>query len=65
MIKIDYQICDLCGTCISVCPVDCMILDEIRLYINEKTCTECELCIRVCPFGALSKTSQKESRNED
>jgi len=64
MIKINPLLCDLCGTCLSVCPADCMSLDENRLYIDNDACTHCELCIGVCPFGALSSGNEKEQANE-
>ena len=28
MILVDVNLCDLCGTCIAVCPVDCIELTE-------------------------------------
>jgi ferredoxin len=54
MIIINPLLCDLCGACPAVCPVDCISLDESRLTIDQEICTDCQLCIKVCPFGALS-----------
>ena len=60
MIKIDPLLCDLCGTCPSVCPVDCMSMDENNLTIDHEVCTACLLCIKVCPFGALSLEKRED-----
>lgn len=54
MIKIDKNKCDQCGTCISVCPGDALVLLH-ELEINPEKCRTCGQCVRVCPFGALSK----------
>ncbi|MCK9244493.1 MAG: 4Fe-4S binding protein [Candidatus Marinimicrobia bacterium] len=53
MIKIDQECCDLCGTCVSVCPVDCMELKEAMLVIDNSRCNSCQICVRMCPFKAL------------
>ncbi|MFH1213004.1 MAG: 4Fe-4S binding protein [Candidatus Neomarinimicrobiota bacterium] len=53
MIQINSDHCDLCGTCLSVCPVDCIELTETKLNIDESACTKCQLCVRICPFKAL------------
>ena len=54
MLKIDTKTCDLCGTCISVCPANALLLTD-RLIVDQK-CTQCATCVKVCPFGALSIT---------
>ncbi len=53
MIKVDLERCDLCGTCVAVCPPDCIELREHILYIVEELCTECGACVLVCPMQAL------------
>jgi len=53
MTAVDHKKCDECGTCISVCQNDALVL-EMRLRVLEDMCTSCGACARVCPFGALS-----------
>ncbi len=53
MIKIKKDICDFCGTCVSVCPVDVIELFEARLVIDQEKCTECLNCVKVCPINVL------------
>ncbi len=53
MTKVDQANCDQCGTCISICPADAILLTD-KLHVSSEKCTSCGLCINVCPFGALS-----------
>lgn len=53
MLKVDVKSCDQCGSCISVCPSDSLILTDI-LHINNQTCEKCGKCVKICPFGALT-----------
>jgi len=45
---------ELDGTCVDVCPVDCIYLGERRRYINPLECIECGACLPVCPASAIS-----------
>ena len=53
MIIVDWSRCCYCGGCVSLCPVDAIVLQETRLLIGEN-CTQCGLCLPACPVGALS-----------
>jgi Fe-S-cluster-containing hydrogenase component 2 len=46
--------CDYCGTCISVCPANALMLLSETLSVDSKRCTGCGICVAVCPFGALN-----------
>lgn len=52
MIAVDVQRCAYCGSCVSVCPVNALDLQETRLVVSED-CIECNLCLSACPMGAL------------
>jgi len=54
MLMIDLDRCDLCGTCVGVCPVDCMELSELVLTVNQNICTSCNKCVIICPMAALT-----------
>jgi coenzyme F420 hydrogenase subunit beta len=55
---IDLQLCTLCGTCISACPVDALawrpsggpqdMADE-AITFDRAACVDCGLCYAVCP----------------
>lgn len=52
-LQIDENECDRCGTCISICPCDALVLTE-KLSVNNETCTVCGTCVGICPVKALS-----------
>ena len=45
--------CCYCGACVSICPVDALVLEDTNLYALD-SCTSCAKCVRACPVGALS-----------
>lgn len=53
MLTVDYNNCDDCCTCISICPEDSLIFKD-KIEVNQDTCILCGKCVRVCPFAALS-----------
>jgi len=53
MILIKKEFCDFCGTCVSVCPPDCIELKEFDIIIDQEACTDCKLCVYVCPIETL------------
>ncbi len=52
-IQIDDQKCDLCGTCVGVCPPDCIALSARALRIIGSECIRCGFCLPACPLEAL------------
>jgi len=54
MPKINTNICDLCGTCVGVCPSAALLLNTSELSVDENRCTHCGTCIPICPVAALS-----------
>ena len=50
-IHIDNGRCDLCGTCVAVCPEDAIELTESTIRVDQKRCTLCESCVDICPLG--------------
>ena len=55
MVTVDKSQCDSCGTCISVCPENAILLVQ-DIYIDAQKCISCGACVSVCPFGALQLT---------
>jgi len=58
MTVVDTDKCDECGTCISVCPSNALLIDS-RLTVSPEKCASCGVCIKVCPFGALTNNAQQ------
>jgi len=58
MTHIITSLCVREGSCVTVCPVECIIpgkpQDEWPLfYIDPDTCIDCGACIPECPFHAI------------
>jgi uncharacterized Fe-S center protein len=52
----DPEICDYCGKCVEVCPVDAIEVNDERQYwaLDASICQRCMRCTRVCPTGGLT-----------
>jgi 2-oxoglutarate ferredoxin oxidoreductase subunit delta len=57
-IIIDQERCKGCGLCPTVCPKDCLAMDQDALnakgyhpatLVNEEACTGCAICAVICP----------------
>jgi ferredoxin len=57
--------CDRCGTCISVCPTNAIMLLAATLEIDRILCTGCGTCVKVCPFGALSLEANPQTKQPE
>jgi ferredoxin len=53
MIIINDTVCDMCGTCIGVCPTSALLLTKSSLDIIHESCTDCGNCVTICPVAAL------------
>lgn len=53
------------GTCVDVCPVDCIKEDETMFYIDPDECIACALCETVCPVDAIRHVDEvpEEEKN--
>lgn len=51
--KVIHELCDICGTCVAVCPVDAIIVSEFKVEIDNNMCTNCLNCLKVCPAKAI------------
>ena len=57
---IDRRLCDYCGACVAVCPVDCIELKEKEIEIDFEECTVCMNCVYTCPQHII-KENELES----
>jgi len=58
MTHIITSLCLREGSCVTVCPVECIIPGEPQsewpwFYIDPATCIDCGACIPECPFHAI------------
>jgi len=61
MIDIAENTCDFCGACVSVCPPDCIEIQEANIFIDQQTCIDCNLCVYACPLDVLSSNDTEEN----
>lgn len=47
--------CIGCGSCVAVCPQNCIIQDEVPLVIKRENCLYCGNCMTACPVGAVER----------
>jgi len=65
---VDPHKCNCGGTCVSVCPLKLIILDEkkfpVRIEGAEKQCIRCGRCVSSCPTQAISLKMPKKAGEE-
>jgi len=51
----DYRIhlCDQCGVCADVCPVEAITLENGVWLIDEDVCIACHDCVEACPKDVM------------
>lgn len=47
--------CCGCGTCLTVCPQNCIDLAEDSASIRQNNCLHCGACFEKCPVGAIKQ----------
>jgi len=53
-LKVDRELCNGCGLCEEICPLDAIRLDcEGKPYLKYDECWYCGSCEVECPKGAL------------
>lgn len=52
---INRNLCDICGSCVAVCPVDAISISEFSVTIHQDQCIQCGNCVQVCPAKAISE----------
>lgn len=63
--RIDSTLCNGCGTCVDICPMDVLRLDTShkKAYIKYlRDCESCALCEQDCPKGAIEVVATYERR---
>lgn len=51
--RVDDDICESCGTCVSRCHFGAMVAVDGRVVFEQEKCFGCGLCVGTCPAGAL------------
>ncbi|WP_043665225.1 indolepyruvate ferredoxin oxidoreductase subunit alpha [Streptomyces xylophagus] len=45
---------ELDGSCVDVCPVDCIYEGLVKRYIQPDECIDCGACLTECPVSAIT-----------
>jgi ferredoxin len=53
-IQINKEACTGCGTCVEVCSLDAITLNNGVAEVDPELCAECGTCVEECPVEAIS-----------
>lgn len=53
-IRLDDELCVVCGLCTAVCRSGALILDGETLVFDKDKCVYCEACVIACPRRAVA-----------
>ncbi|MCB5249588.1 MAG: 4Fe-4S binding protein [Candidatus Cloacimonetes bacterium] len=56
--RVNPSLCDICGTCASVCQVSAIIIEEFIVKIDNSKCIKCLSCVKVCPLEAIKEETE-------
>jgi Fe-S-cluster-containing hydrogenase component 2 len=51
--SVDKDECIGCETCVPVCPVEAISMQNGTAFIDQQKCTQCETCVSTCPVEAI------------
>ncbi len=53
--SVDTELCNGCGRCVSLCPVEAIVMEEDKAVIRDKSrCILCAECYHYCPRNAVT-----------
>ena len=52
-VKIDEGKCTGCGSCVDVCPVEAIVVENDKAKVDADTCVDCGTCVDECPEEAI------------
>jgi formate hydrogenlyase subunit 6/NADH:ubiquinone oxidoreductase subunit I len=61
LIEVDDEKCISCGSCMSLCPVEAITLNEdLSVFFNKEKCvgSTCSACVDACPVKAIKSVKQ-------
>jgi ferredoxin len=49
----EISLCDQCGACAEVCPVEAIEAENGVYLVDAETCIGCGECVEACPHGVM------------
>lgn len=54
--KFELNVCNQCGACMQVCPVNALYRNKAGVVMVKKdTCVGCFMCVGFCPSGSMRR----------
>ena len=66
LIEVDSEKCFSCGTCIALCPVEAISLDQdCSVQFDKEKCvgSTCSICVDACPARAIKSIKPNGANN--
>jgi Na+-translocating ferredoxin:NAD+ oxidoreductase subunit B len=60
--EVSPELCTLCGTCVELCQMEAIALEDDKLLIDLNRCIGCGVCVANCPSDALELKKRDEER---
>jgi len=60
----DENECTGCGSCVEICPVDALELEDETPTVDHEWCIGCGVCATVCPTGAIKMALRPDRTGE-
>ena len=54
-VTVNLDNCIGCESCIGMCPVGALAMEDVKANCDEYACIDCGACCGVCPTSALSQ----------
>lgn len=67
LVEVDADACFSCGTCVSLCPVEAISIDEdCAVVFDREKCvgSTCSACVDACPARAIRSVKQLATVNK-
>ncbi|MCK9225612.1 MAG: 4Fe-4S binding protein [Candidatus Muirbacterium halophilum] len=64
IVKIEKNICTVCGRCAEICPVEAIFKKDEKYVIDNSSCINCLACEKECPVNAIVWEYSDENTSE-